>query len=350
MRHLLPGLGLCLIAALTTVATAADTRGLDVNLALFDPGLPEDPVENRKLGIFPHIRELEARYLPFALRDLMVESRHWGVVRVLPEADQSSELLITGRIIHSDGISLQLALRAIDSSGRVWIEQSYSEIDPEADYESRSLRQEQPFRQLYARINQDLLASARQLTSRQVEHIEQIALLRYARTLSPEAFAGHLQQPAQGSFALRRLPARDDPMLARVLRVREQEYLFVDTLDDLYARFFRQLGPSYDLWRQLHREQALYQRLYEDRLSSSKRRQPRKGSYESMKRSYLNFKWAKVQEQESVRLAEGFANEAQPTLLELEGRVVELKGSLQDQYREWRELLRAIFQLETAAG
>ena len=337
------GLAYCLAAAVA--ASAVDTRELDVNLVIFEPGLETNPAQYRSLGIFPQIRELEARYLPFALRDLMVQTQQWGPVRVLPEADPESELLITGSIIHSDGVNLQLALKAVDSTGREWLNHTYSETARDADFQSRSLHQEQPFRELYAQINRDLQARARLLSARQLEHIQQVALLRYARSLAPQAFSGYLSQQ-EGGYVLQRLPADDDPMLARVLRLREQEYLFIDTVDGQYARLFVELGPSYDLWRQLNREQVLYQRLYEDRLSA--RKPPRKGSYQSMKRSYLNFKWAKVQEQESARLAEGLANETQPTFLELEGRVVELNGSLQDQYREWRELLREIFQLEAS--
>ena len=67
-----------------------------------------------------------------------------------------------------------------------------------------------------------------------------------------------------------------------------------------------------------------------------------------MKQIYNNFRWSKIQQQESSRLATGFNNEVEPTVMRLQGRVIELEGSLEDQYREWRKILQSIYLLETA--
>ena len=48
-----------------------------------------------------------------------------------------------------------------------------------------------------------------------------------------------------------------------------------------------------------------------------------------------------------VSLAQRFNNEVQPTVMEVEGRVVRLTGDLDNQYAEWRRILRRIFELET---
>ncbi len=332
------------LALLWATHSHGDIRELDISLVVFDPGLGADPSQYKKLGIFPEIRELEARYLPFALRDALVETDQWGAVRVLPAADPESELLVTGKIISSDGISLEIAIQVTDSTGRQWLSRHYSATAADADYGSNSIRRERPFAELYREFAQDLLGTAASLGTRDLQVIQDVAQLRYAHSLAPGAFAGYLSQQEDGRFTLNRLPARDDPMLARIERVREQEYVFVDTVDGQYEELFRELGPTYDLWRQVNREQALYQTLHEDRLSE--RSKPKKGSYQAMKRSYLNFRWVKVQQQESARLAEGFNNETQPTFLEIKGRVVELNGSLEQQYREWRRILRTIFELE----
>ena len=37
----------------------------------------------------------------------------------------------------------------------------------------------------------------------------------------------------------------------------------------------------------------------------------------------------------------------EPVVLELEGKKYELKGSAQEQYRQWRELLLKIYRAET---
>ena len=73
----------------------------------------------------------------------------------------------------------------------------------------------------------------------------------------------------------------------------------MDFVDEQYQKLFEEMGPSYDLWRQYNREQDLYKQRYEDRLAE--RKTPKKGTYDGMKRAYINFRWAKFQEQESAR-------------------------------------------------
>ena len=267
-----------------------------------------------------------------------------GAVRVLPAADPESELLVTGKIIKSDGINLEIYISAVDSTGRQWLSQRYSKVASDSVYQSNAINKEAPFAELYQQFADNLLAVAQRLGSRELAKIEDVSLLRYAHSLAPDAFAGYVSQQEDGRFALNRLPSHDDPMLARIERVREQEYIFVDTVDGQYAQLFEELGPTYDLWRQFNREQALYQQLHEDNLSE--RKKPKNGTYEAMKRSFINFRWVKIQEQESAKLAEGFSNETQPTFMEVKGRVVELNGSLESQYQEWREVLRSIYKLE----
>ena len=56
---------------------------------------------------------------------------------------------------------------------------------------------------------------------------------------------------------MQRLPADDDPMLERVRRIREREYLFIDTLDEFYTNFHTAMYPSYQGWRQASYEQVI---------------------------------------------------------------------------------------------
>ena len=49
-------------------------------------------------------------------------------------------------------------------------------------------------------------------------------------------------------------------------------------------------------------------------------------------------------------IARGFDNEVAPTAVELEGRVVTLEGNLEQRYRDWRRILRQIYELEVGPG
>ena len=47
------------------------------------------------------------------------------------------------------------------------------------------------------------------------------------------------------------------------------------------------------------------------------------------------------------QLGSSFQNEVQPIVVDIEGRTLELKGSAEQQYAEWRQLLRELYENET---
>jgi hypothetical protein len=66
-----------------------------------------------------------------------------------------------------------------------------------------------------------------------------------------------------------------------------------------------------------------------------------------MQQTYNTYKRAKEHDQDLDEIAEGFNNEVAPTVMEIEGKVFRLNGSLEAQYSEWHSILRSIFSLET---
>lgn len=334
--------------AVQAVTNHRQTIALNVDLVILDPGIPEDESLHRRQGIFPQIREIEARYLPYALREMLVETERWGAVRVLPEADSSAELLVSGTIIKSDGVTLKLQLQAVDSTARVWLNKTYTISDTRVDDERDDDRTLVPFGNLYDEIANDLDVARAQFSDKELSRIVDVSLLRYAETLSPQAFGEHLEKNPAGAFEITRLPAEDDPMLARIQRIRESEYLFKDTVDAQYKALYTGIKPTYDLWLDYRRQLAQYRKSEEERIANEKDR-GRRGSFEAMKQTYDNYKWSKLQEQYLQELASGFNNEVEPVVMNLEGRVIRLNGSLKDQYLEWRRILRSIFALETGA-
>ena len=317
---------------------------LDVGIAIFDPGIPDDASTHSKLGIFPEIRRVEAQYMPVRLRDTLVASNAWGPVRVLPEPNDTTVLLITGRIEYSDGLRLVLALKAADVTGRVWLDRVYQDQSREADYPVPVGGD--PYQHLYNQFANDLLAARNALAAEALRRIPDVARLRYAESLSPDAFAGFLATDEQGLLTAVRLPSTDDPMMARVQRIQNQEYLFIDTVDEQYLQLSQDMGPTYNLWRQYGREQAIYKEDYQRRLAA-RDSQGRRGTFPAMQQTYNAFKWTKIQQQDLHELAVGFDNEVAPTVLEASGKVFRLSGTLDNQYAEWRNILKQIFALET---
>jgi hypothetical protein len=324
--------------------SAPEEALLDVGLVIFNPGIPIDQSTHSKLGIFPEIRKAEAQFMPVLLRLVLLESNAWGVVRVLPDEQASSELMVSGKIMASNGSELVLQVSARDATGSVWLDKTYRDIATERDYPAAE--GSDPYIDLYRQVANDLLAYRLRLDTRQLQAIRQVALMRYAASLSEDAFGSYLQQDPEGIYKLVRLPATGDPMMARVERIRNQEHLFVDTVDEQYVNLYEEMAPTYNLWRQYGREQALYQQDYEAR-AQTKDRIGRRGTFSAMEQTYNTYKQIKIQEQDLDDMSQGFNNEVAPTVMEASGRVFRLSGTLESQYNEWRSILRDIFAIET---
>jgi hypothetical protein len=88
-----------------------DAQVLDVGVAILDPGISELQDEDR---VYPEIRRAEATFIARELTTTLEEVGAWGAVRVVPDTRQFTDLLVTGRILHSDGEHLELAVEVTD--------------------------------------------------------------------------------------------------------------------------------------------------------------------------------------------------------------------------------------------
>ena len=176
-------------------------------------------------------------------------------MRVVPQYTEGAELLVSGQILQSDGEILNLQIRARDSSNRLWLEKEYTALGESGEYEGISEGKYDTFQDLYNAIANDLAVLKQALPREDLVRIRRTAELRFGRDLVPEAFAGYLVRDG-GDYRLRRLPARDDPMLERVRSIRERDYLFIDTLNDHYDGFYRDTWQPYSDWRQFRSEEA----------------------------------------------------------------------------------------------
>ncbi|MES2605805.1 MAG: hypothetical protein V4603_12775, partial [Pseudomonadota bacterium] len=241
---------------------SAETDFLDVSIQVFTHREPpavvaptaaptsatREPVEAVRLA--------ETRYLPMYLRYRLEQSGSFGAVRVLPIIDNGAELRVSGEVVRSNGDLLELAIKAQDSTGRVWLDRVFTGTAVASESLNDDALAEDPFAQLFADIVRELQQQATQLTPQEIERIKAVALLRYGFALVPAAFTPYLEESADGIVNLKRLPASDDPILTRILNIREREYLFVDVVDEEYRQFYDNVKPVYDLWRQYQREQT----------------------------------------------------------------------------------------------
>jgi hypothetical protein len=346
---------------------------LDVGIRLFDPNVPADPVDQEKQRVFPDVRKAESRYLPVLLRDTLEGTGQWGQVRVLSDAGAVSDVNISGRILQSDGSLLRLALKVTDATGRVWLEKEYEGVADVRAYKDSGTRPRDPFDNVYATIANDLLAARNALTREQRVQVHQVANLRFAAELAPYAFEPYLaREPKRGTYAIARLPAQDDPVVQRMERVRERDYALVDTLNEHYSSFGESIDVAYGNWRRYSHEEleaeaeakrkALARQLLgaaaviggvvagsnsSSSAGSAASTAAVIGGIYAFKSGFEMRSEIKMHGESLKQLGNSFQNEVQPSVVDIEGRTLELKGSAEQQYAEWRRLLRELYENET---
>ena len=342
---------------------------LDVGIRLFDPNaatLTEDEIFTS-----PEIRKAEARYMPTVLADTVQKSGHWGAVRVTPTETGVSDVVVAGRILESTGEKLALEISVSDASGAAWYTRAYEGFASKYSYQGK--RAPEPFQDVYNRIANDLAIARAKLTPAQAVRLRTISELRFAQGFAPKAFGGFLDVDKKGRVTVRRLPAENDPMLERIRRIRERDNLFVDTLQDFYTGFSKQMYGPYQDWRkESYTESIAYRELRAQATgrtiagvasilagiaaqtgdSAATRAAGTVGivgGAAMVKSGFDKRAESKMHAETLKELGGSLGAEIEPQVIELEDRSVTLTGSVQDQYGQWREILRGIYDAETGS-
>ena len=194
--------------------------------------------------------------------------------------------------------------------------------------------------------------------------------------MAPSAFGEHLSTDKHGMVSLVRLPAENDPMVARLRQIRERDRLVVDTLNEHYANFYYGIALPYEGWRKKARENAVIIRqtkrsatlrallgaavtvgaMKMDTRSSSRSRAYTKRvvqtvgidrGIKSIISAWQLRKTVNIYRAEIGELAESFSAEAAPLIVRVEGETRRLTGTAEAQYESWRKLIKEIYQIET---
>ncbi|MDA1075868.1 MAG: hypothetical protein O3A63_14055, partial [Proteobacteria bacterium] len=340
---------------------------LDIGISVFDPNIPESFDEQVAALIQPDVRHAEANFMPYIAKNLLQSTGNWGAVRVVPRPTHAVDVIVTGKIIESNGERMQLEISVSDARGEPWFTNTYQALASKYAYDDTLPPDIDPFQAIYKSLANDMLAYRENLTAEDIRMIRTTAEMKFARDFAPDAFSEHVSQ-TQGAFNLMRLPAEDDPMLDRVRQIREREYLFIDTLDDYYAGFHRQMYSPYQSWRKATYDEAIAYR----ELKAQARNRAMAGTvaiiggvaaiYESNNAwvdasglvgigagvALIKMSVAKRYEAEmhaEIMREVGIAAEAEllPYTIALENQNVRLQGTVEEQYVELRRILRKIY-------
>jgi len=344
-----------------------DAYLLDVGIEVLEPdieGVPEDGV------VFKRVREAESVWVAQKLKETLESTNAWGAVRIAPDEEVIMDLLVSGKIVQSDGETLSLDILVKDQTGRTWLENNYSQVISHYAYDP-SLRENEPFQGIYNQVANDLLEILQKTSLEKRRAIRSISAMRFAQSFSPEAFNQYLVEDRNGYYRLDRLPADNDPMLNRVQSIQARDHMFVDVLQDYYFGFASNMEDPYREWRaQSYQETQLIREL---QTSARNRRLAgwlaiiggAAGSIEGnryvatagmvsimaglteLQQSYGERDEASMHIETLSEIGQSLEEDLEPSVIELQDRTITLSGTVRDQYDEWRQILANMYYLET---
>ena len=354
---------------------------LDVGVRLFDPNIPQavldDPDLADKVRIYPDIRKAEARYLPNQLRSTLEGTGQWGVVRVIPANVEVMDVMVSGRILESTGTALEVDVTVADSTGRTWFHKRYEAAADTRSYREGASRARDPFQNLYVKIADDMLEARRKLSGDDLKTVRRVTGLRFAADFAPAAMSGYLAREGKnGRYRLQRLPPEGDPVVVRLEQIRERDDSLIDTVSDGYGAFAEKVAEPYTSWRastysELEAEEKLKKQSAArialgaaavaaaifvpancgsgtcQRVESAARTAGAIGGVAAVMSGIKKREEAKIHSEALKEISGSFQNEAEPLVVELEGRTLRLTGTAEEQYAEWRKLLHEQYVEET---
>ena len=344
---------------------------LDVGVSLFDPGIDEFLGDDEDTAN-PEIRVAESRYAPYLLAETLQRSANWGIVRVMPNSESPMDVQVNGTILRSNGEAMIIRVEVNDSRGRHWYTEEYEEVISQFSYDPQNRQKNDPFQVIYNKIANDLLAyRQRNIDASQVQEIRTVSELLFAQRFSDDAFGNYLARDRNGEYQLTALPADNDPLLGRIRSIRERDFMFIDTVQDYFATYVRQMRLPYDSWR----EQSYQETITLRELEASARRRfiagaaavvggiaaaSNGGNWATqaggatavgagaflVKSGFDKQAEARIHMQALEELGESLENAVAPQVINLDDRTITLSGSVEEQYEQWRDILADLYAAE----
>ena len=344
---------------------------LDVGVAIFDPGIDELDDDQEQLTNH-QVRLAESRYAPYLLSETLQRSANWGIVRLMPNANSPMDVFINGVILESNGETMSMRVSVSDSTGRQWYQKEYEQAISQFSYDPSQRQQNDPFQILYNNIANDLLEwRQKNISEPDITEIRTVSEMLFAKRFSSQVFDSYLAQDRNGVYQITSLPSDDDPLLQRIRDIRERDFMFIDTVQDYYATYVRQMRLPYDSWR----EQSYHETIELRELEASARRRfiagaatvvagiaaatqgsnygtqiggaAAVGAGAYLIRSGFDKRAEAQMHMEALEeLGQSLEDEVAPQVISLEDRSITLTGSVEEQYEQWREILADLYAAE----
>ena len=341
---------------------------LDVGVVLFN--LKEIDLDSDETD-YSSVRRSEAVWFTSQLKKTLESSNAWGLVRALPSERLGVDVTVTGTLLESNGEVVRIQINVHDSRGKQWINKEYFQRASAYAYNPEVDIPHDPFQATFTDIANDLFDYLATIQEAQRLEIRSLTKVLFAQDFVPSAFDGYVDNQEDGTVALKRIPASNDPMMQRVSRISERNDLFLDVVQDYYRAFNENMEDPYQEWRKLSYKEVLYARQLKElgrrekiagvvaiaggiaAASKGKDFATRGAGHIGILAgarifggSFLKTEQALSHSSRLRELGLSLESELEPSIVDLQDRSVTLTGTVDDQYQEWRRILGEMFRLE----
>ncbi|MYB34090.1 MAG: hypothetical protein F4X92_02975 [Gammaproteobacteria bacterium] len=353
-----------------TTEKTSELRPLEIAVLLFDPNIPENPADLEKFEIWPELRRVESNRFALNLKASLQDTNAVGRVRVVPGNDATSDLYVAGKILKSNGEDVEIHVTCKDISGRKWCDKKFKHRVHESFYRDLRNKGKDAYEPVFVAAADYIIEKLRKSDAAYLRGLPTLKEIRFGNSISTETFAKYLDYKAR-HVELASLPASNDPMLKRIRNIRIQDQLFVDRLQAQFEDFNYQVDDSYRVWQE--------QSLHDVRTARELRRkaQGKKflgallllgaavgaanadssaeevataaalvGGAMTLSQGFQNSNEAKFHRDSINEIGQTADSAVAPHVIRFEEETKELKGTADEQYRQWIELLREIYLLE----
>jgi outer membrane lipoprotein SlyB len=359
------------------IESVAIPQKLDLIIPVFDPGLPEGPVNSDKEDIWPELRRAEANRFAYKLKEKLETTGQFGAIRVTPDNTATGDLYILGRIVESNGEEVKIEIEVIDISGKRWFTEQFDHKVSEDFHRDMRNDGKDAYDPLFEEAVEKIIEELSDHGLKELENLHYLADIRFGANFSDSAFMQYMKTSG-GEFTLVSKPSDDDPMLQRVRAIRVRDQLFVDSLQDNYAFFSEQMNESYLMWQkqsllEMQAERAASQQAIgqaiggvlfiglavlaavaganSDSIGSSTAGATGAilggmAGASLLGQSFKTSAEAKVHRDSLNELGQSVDMELAPRVIAFEKESVELTGNAREQFMQWRTFLKKIYSEE----
>jgi hypothetical protein len=366
---------------------------LDVAIPAFSPGLPLDSFgeidgdELEEEGIWPQLRRTEAKLFASEMKSALDNKKVFGSVSVTPDASTPSDLFVLGEIVKSDSEIVEIDVTVVDSTGEILGNKSFKHTVSKGFLRDQLNTGKNPYEPVFTQASDYVVSLLAKMSTEDKQYVKNMSLMRYARYYSPENYSQYLstkvkRKGGQRYYKFERtgIPDSDDPMLRRIEDLRAQELLFVDRLQDNYEVFEAETRDAYSTWQAetlpeiLAAREAKAERntkavlgigaailaaiLIKKGAEKARERGGDTSEFEigaiaagvgsvwAINEAFKNNSRNKVHSAVIEEQGQAIDLSVSPTVIEFENQTVELQGTAQEQYLQWKTHLRKVFDEE----